>query len=235
MEELEKKELLRKTASGMVLTLLLLGIATLAFSIQPVKAEILEPPVTEWSKTYGGTNSDGPGALVQTADGGYALVGSTNSFGTGSYDFWLIKVIESNPPDIGVPSQNPPRDNVQPYQNVTVSVNVTDAESGVKNATLYYSLTNGTTWEPPVPMSLNATTSLYEATIPGQPIGTWVRFKIVAYDIAGNNATRDGTALDFIYVVIPEFPTTAILPLFMVLAMLAFVFVKRKIPRKLET
>jgi hypothetical protein len=44
-----------------------------------------------WNQTYGGTNSDGTNALVQTSDGGYALAGYTASFGAGGYDFWLVK------------------------------------------------------------------------------------------------------------------------------------------------
>lgn len=45
----------------------------------------------EWEKTYGGTNDDCAFALVTTSDGGYALTGSTVSFGAGQKDFWLIK------------------------------------------------------------------------------------------------------------------------------------------------
>jgi predicted secreted protein len=45
----------------------------------------------QWNKTYGGTNNDLAEALVQTTDGGYALVGYTESFGAGDADFWLIK------------------------------------------------------------------------------------------------------------------------------------------------
>jgi hypothetical protein len=45
----------------------------------------------QWNKTYGGTNGDVELALVQTTDGGYALAGSTNSFGTVSWAFWLVK------------------------------------------------------------------------------------------------------------------------------------------------
>jgi hypothetical protein len=43
-----------------------------------------------WAKTYGGTGYDVAFAVVQTIDGGYAIAGSTNSFGAGG-DFWLVK------------------------------------------------------------------------------------------------------------------------------------------------
>lgn len=49
----------------------------------------------QWNKTYGGTGDDYYAilghSLVQTSDRGYALAGSTNSFGAGDYDFWLVK------------------------------------------------------------------------------------------------------------------------------------------------
>ena len=45
----------------------------------------------EWNRTYGGTGDDYAYSLVATSDGGYALAGYTDSFGTGNYDFWLIK------------------------------------------------------------------------------------------------------------------------------------------------
>ncbi len=50
---------------------------------------------TGWSQTYGGSGDDEAYSLVQTRDGGYALAGYTNSFGAGSYDFWLIKTNSS--------------------------------------------------------------------------------------------------------------------------------------------
>jgi hypothetical protein len=45
----------------------------------------------EWSKTYGGSNHDSASSIIQTDDGGYLLAGTTNSFGAGSYDLWLVK------------------------------------------------------------------------------------------------------------------------------------------------
>ncbi len=44
-----------------------------------------------WSKTYGGTNSDYGYSVQQTVTGGYIISGSTNSFGSGGFDVYLIK------------------------------------------------------------------------------------------------------------------------------------------------
>ena len=45
----------------------------------------------QWRRTYGGTGDDRGYDLIQAGDGGYALVGYTDSFGAGGYDFWLVK------------------------------------------------------------------------------------------------------------------------------------------------
>ena len=45
----------------------------------------------EWTKTYGGEKWDRASSLVETSDGGFALAGRTNSFGSGAYDFWLVR------------------------------------------------------------------------------------------------------------------------------------------------
>jgi hypothetical protein len=45
----------------------------------------------QWSRTYGGAGWDDFMSVVPTEDGGYSIAGSTNSFGAGMWDFWLVK------------------------------------------------------------------------------------------------------------------------------------------------
>jgi len=42
-------------------------------------------------KTFGGTAYEVCNSAQQTSDGGYVMVGSTTSFGTGVYNIWLVK------------------------------------------------------------------------------------------------------------------------------------------------
>ena len=45
----------------------------------------------QWNQTYGGASSDFGYSVVQTIDGGYAVAGTTLSYGAGSEDSWLVK------------------------------------------------------------------------------------------------------------------------------------------------
>ena len=49
----------------------------------------------QWNKTYGGTGNDEPHCITRISDEGYAILGTTNSFGAGGFDFWLVRTDSS--------------------------------------------------------------------------------------------------------------------------------------------
>ena len=50
---------------------------------------------TLWTKTFGGSDYDYGYAVQQTTDGGFIVVGETESFGEGSYNVYLIRTDEN--------------------------------------------------------------------------------------------------------------------------------------------
>jgi hypothetical protein len=48
-----------------------------------------------WDKTFGGSENDEAHSIIQTEDGGYAVVGWTKSKGAGNADVWIIKLDEN--------------------------------------------------------------------------------------------------------------------------------------------
>ena len=48
-------------------------------------------PDTLWTRTYGGSGSDVGQSVQQTSDGGFVVAGSTESFGAGESDIYLIR------------------------------------------------------------------------------------------------------------------------------------------------
>jgi uncharacterized lipoprotein YddW (UPF0748 family) len=133
-----------------------------------------------------------------------------------------------HPPELSEPWQDPPANNVQPFQNVAVGVNATYYLVGFKDVTLWYSLDNGTSWNILNMTELPSTAITYEAVIGGYENCTWVTYKIVAYDSAGNKTTKDNNGYGYQYHVIPEFPTTSILILLILTTILTTTLWKTK-------
>jgi hypothetical protein len=131
--------------------------------------------------------------------------------------------VDDIPPEIDNPVQDPPA-SIQPGQNVTVTATVTDAGSGVYNATLLYSINNGTIWTRVNMIEIAVNT--YQAKIGGYENCTWVRYKIDAYDNAENHAVNDNEGYYYVYHVIPEFSTTVIMLLLLFLVTISLLITK---------
>lgn len=50
---------------------------------------------TQWIKTYGGSDDDNGASISRTSDNGFIIVGSTQSYGAGEYDVYLLKTNSS--------------------------------------------------------------------------------------------------------------------------------------------
>lgn len=121
-------------------------------------------------------------------------------------------VVDNTPPTMSTPYQDPPGQSVvanvtlnvtqgSSMVNVNVSVNITDAASGVKQAILSYNTGSG--W---VNLTMSPTGNLYTATIPGQPNGTMVTYYMTAIDNVLNAARTPTDQLYYYpYNVVPEF------------------------------
>jgi pimeloyl-ACP methyl ester carboxylesterase len=83
---------MKRTVSAILLVMLLTSMLPPVFNLFFAAAEA--PPM-EWARAYGGTNEDYAYSIVQTGDGGYALAGSTCSYGGGSVDCWLVRTDSS--------------------------------------------------------------------------------------------------------------------------------------------
>ncbi len=67
---------------------------TMSFGAQDYDVSIIKTDSVGnllWLKTIGGSDCDGSQAIIQTYDGGYAIIGDTKSYGRGWHDVYLIK------------------------------------------------------------------------------------------------------------------------------------------------
>ncbi len=75
-----------------------------------------------WSKAYGGTGDDYGNALKVTSDGSYIIMGSTNSFGAGDLDIYLIKTDSNGNSDCNYMNANTQVSSGSIVNNITMLV-----------------------------------------------------------------------------------------------------------------
>ncbi len=132
---------------------------------------------------------------------------------------------DKTPPIIGTPSQNPDPAEVNPNQNVTVSVEVMDEGVGVREVILSYTIDEEQTWINTTMGNISSHT--YVGKIPGFKAGTYVQYKIIAYDNANNSAVNDKNREYYVYTVIPEIKNLIIL-FFIVTTLVVLILTKTK-------
>lgn len=74
-------------------TFLLSFISVFAIAILSAQTTLTDGQTNQktFYKTFDGPGNDVGRFVIQTSDGGYAIVGKTNSYGAGGYDAWLLK------------------------------------------------------------------------------------------------------------------------------------------------
>jgi len=86
----------------------------------------------EWSKTIGGLKSDEARFVQQTSDGGFVISGTTESYGSGGRDIWLLKVADMKVDTIKsriIISDNNVSNNNATINNVTDNIQTSTGKS----------------------------------------------------------------------------------------------------------
>jgi hypothetical protein len=84
-----------------------------------------------------------------------------------------------------------PIEGAYPYNETSITAYVTDAGSGLREVILNYTVDDWATWSSiEMAPSQNQT---YVGIVPGQPAGTTVQYRIVAFDVANNKTEIEGS------------------------------------------
>jgi hypothetical protein len=81
---------IRQTSDGGFIVTGSIAVAGSSFDMWILKLDATG--AIQWQKTYGGINQDDGAWIEQTNDGGYIVVGDTQSFGAGTNDAWIVKL-----------------------------------------------------------------------------------------------------------------------------------------------
>ncbi|MBS7647150.1 hypothetical protein KEJ24_04885 [Candidatus Bathyarchaeota archaeon] len=171
-----------------------------------------------------------------TADGNYNLrVVLSNIYNLNATVVQADAVIVDNEaPTVSNPYQNPPGAIVQPNQivdiepgqNITIRVNVTDANP-IKTVKIYYNTTTQQ-WQS---IEMTKTTSnQYEATIPSSqlPVCTKLYYYIEAVDAADNKVQTPTAGVYFQSHIVPEYQKSVLIALLSAITLITALAKKRK-------
>jgi hypothetical protein len=165
--------------------------------------------------------------LTSLPDGAHMITVYANSTGgTMGASNTVYFAVDTVPPNITNVVQTPITSNVQATDTVNINATVTDNLSEIIQVSLNYTNDDGT-WTT-IPMtSLGG--NIYNSIIPAFSADTNVTYVIIAVDNVNNTITTVQLGYTYQYTVVPEFPTSLILPIFMIATLIAMIFYRRKI------
>jgi hypothetical protein len=200
----------------------------------------------QWNKTYGGTDYDRAYCLIRAADGGYAIAGATESYGSGDNDFWLVKTDANGNPQWNKTYAGKSWPNAISISDHAYSVvqtvdggyalaGITDAYPFVVTSWLVKTDVSGNAqWNKTLDEGYyNGTVhSIYENIV--CEVYCLVQTTDGGYTLAGATCHHSVGYLDFWLVktdengAVPEFPSFLILPLFIATTILAAIFLEKR-------
>jgi predicted secreted protein len=148
-----------------------------------------------WDKTFGGTSDDNGISVKQTSDGSYVIAGSTESYGAGGQDVWLLSVVpggtvQNSPPNI--PS-NPSPANHAADGSIDTQLSWAGGDPDAGDTVTYNVFFGTSSTEPMAMVSRNQTGRDYASGT--LAYNTTYYWKIVAIDSRGASTT--GPLWDF--------------------------------------
>jgi len=180
----------------------------------------------EWNQTYGGELNDRAYSLIAVSDGGYALAGISESFGTGSYDVWLVKIDDSG--------------NME-WNHTYGGERNDDANSLVETSDGGYALAGGTHsfghgnndfWLVKTDGSGNMEWNRFYGEAKNENAYSLVETSDGGFALAGGTESTGAGGSDVWFIRtneqgVPEFPSWIILPLFLTITSIILIYRKR--------
>ena len=148
-------------------------------NLEKIELYIDDVLVDEWTESGEYTHS---WDTTEVADGVHVIRLVVRDRAGNIVEKTLDVTVDNTPPVVGSPALTP--EEPKAGENVTVSVEVSDATAGVERVLLWYRVSGGS-WTS-VEMTLEG--GVWKAVIPGQAIGATVEYYVEAYDRAGNVA-----------------------------------------------
>jgi len=138
-----------------------------------------------------------------------------------------VTVLEdATSPVIDVPLQDPRGSTVPEYSRVWINVNVSDSQTGIDTVIVSWKVNNETTWQNKT-MDYDAGQLEYYGFIPEYQGGTFVSYRIIAIDRAGNQEVRDHAGNYYTYTVISEFSSSITLAILVVSTLLTALIMRQ--------